>query len=142
MAARHGSLNNHCEPKTLLCVCSNMWLTVVCFCKQLLALLLSCVCNWVRILVLPARPRVIATAATICAVALPLAHRCLSCRIPWHVCHPGRRVACVFCSCVVGGFIPRASPYHHRHLVSQRERIRAFELPTKHHVTFITASCN
>ena len=71
MAARHGSLNNHCEPKTLLCVCSNMWLTVVCFCKQLLALLLSCVCNWVRILVLPARPRVIATAATICAVLLP-----------------------------------------------------------------------
>ena len=133
MAARRGSLNNHCEPKTLLCVCSNMWLTVVCFCKQLL---LSCVCNWVTTLVLPARPRVIATAATICAVPLPLARRCLSCRIPWHVCHPGHGVACVFCSCVAGGFIPRASPYHHRHLVSQRERIRGFEFSTKQYVTF------
>ena len=115
------------------CLCSNMWLTVVCFCRQLL---MSCVCNWVTTLVLSARPRVIATAATICAMALPLARRCFSCRIPWHVCHPGHGVACVFCSCVVGGFIPRASPYHHRHLVSQRERIRGFEFSTKHHVTF------
>ena len=55
------------------CLCSNMWLTVVCFCRQLL---MSCVCNWVTTLVLSARPRVIATAAAIYGVPLAPQSRC------------------------------------------------------------------
>ena len=137
MAARRGSLNNHCEPKTLLCVCSNMWLTVVCFCKQLL---LSCVCNWLTTLVLPPRPREIATAATICAVPLALARRCLSCRIPWHVCHPSHGVACVFALWVVS-YLAR----HHIITGTWSHSASAFEASNFQPNTmlpFITASCN
>ena len=137
MAARRGSLTNHCEPKTLLCVCSNMWLTVVCLCKQLL---LSCVCNWVTTLVLPPRPREIATAATICAVPFPLARRCLSCRIPWHGCHPSHRVACVFALWVVS-YLAR----HHIITGTWSHTPSAFEalnFQPNTMLPFITASCN